>query len=446
MSMMGLLTSFLSLRQNQHKSRAELKRLQQEKLNKLLTYAYEHSDYYRRRFDEAGISKEMVSALPLKRFPKMDKSDLMAHFNELVTDKALTQEGLRAFDETADPAQRLFQGKYHVVHSSGSTGTPNYFLYDEAAWSEMLSGIVRGALWGMSLKEIATLLLGRPRILYVAATDGRYGGAMAVGDGIDGVGAHQLFLDINTPLTEWVQKIEQFQPNMVIGYPSAIQILADMARRGQIAPKLQRVVSCGEPLSPGLRAYLKGALHAEVINFYGASESLALGVEGAWEKDMVLFDDLNVIEVMDGEMYITCLYNFVQPLIRYHLTDKLVLKPLGEGPFSRAEIVLSRSEDVLWFESPEHGRDFLHPLAVEGFCVEGLQDYQFVQQGDDRFSLIAVASQTSQSTIRREMERLMRGVLEEKKLDWVKFSVEFRDEIRADARTGKKRLIVRLAA
>lgn len=75
------------------------------------------------------------------------------------------------------------------MHSSGSTGKPGYFLYDEAAWHTMLLGIIRGALWNMSMPQILKLLAGKPRIIYIAATDGRYGGAMAVGDGIDGVGA-----------------------------------------------------------------------------------------------------------------------------------------------------------------------------------------------------------------------------------------------------------------
>ena len=162
---------------------------------------------------------------------------------------------------------------------------------------------------------------------------------------------------------------------------------------------------------------------------------------------MVLFDDLNIVEVVDGEMYLTCLYNLTQPLIRYHLTDRLVPKPLDKGPFSRAEIVLSRSEDVLWFEDAAQGRrDFLHPLAVEGFCLEGLTDYQFVQTGTDSFTMLAVASDAHRQQIRQEMQSQMRKILAEKQMTWVRFSVDFCSEILPDVRTGKKRLIVQLAA
>ena len=53
------------------------------------------------------------------------------------------------------------------------------------------------------------------------------------------------------------------------------------------------------------------------------------GVEMNPEEGMILFDDMNVIEVESGVMYLTCLYNFAQPLIRYRISDSLVLQAAG---------------------------------------------------------------------------------------------------------------------
>lgn len=52
-----------------------------------------------------------------------------------------------------------------------------------------------------------------------------HGWTIRRGDGIDGVGAEQMYLDINTPLAQWVDSIQSFKPNIIIGYPSAIKIL-----------------------------------------------------------------------------------------------------------------------------------------------------------------------------------------------------------------------------
>lgn len=422
----------------------QMKDLQNRKLREMLCWVWDHSPYYRRSFENAGIQKEQLEKLPISAFPSIDKKILMDHFDELITVRDLTQEELRQFDSREKADRKPYKGRFHVVHSSGSTGKPGYFIYDENAWEQMLLGIIRGALWNMSMFQILRLLAKRPRILYIAATDGRYGGAMAVGDGIDGVGARQLYLDIKKPIAQWIESVQKFRPNIVIGYPSAIKILAELTEQGKVPMRILRVISCGEPLSAGLRSYLEQIFSCPVINIYGASESLALGVETGKEEGMLLFDDLNLIEIEEGKMYLTCLYNYAQPLIRYRLSDHLVRKvPMENSPFSRVEILLGRNEDLLWFEDGRGHRDFLHPLAVEGFCIEGLRDYQFRQITPDAFEMLAEISEPEkQNQVKENMHREMRKILQEKHLDYVQFYVRFVDTIFPDPVTGKKALIL----
>ena len=446
MNYLKTLTDLYRLKKNVKLSAEKMRSLQDEKLRKILRFAWEHSAYYRAAFEKAGITEEQLDTLPLSCFPTIDKQMLLEHFDELVTVPDLKQENLREFDAREAADRKPYQGKYHVVHSSGSTGKPGYFVYDEDAWSQMLLGIIRAALWGMSMPQILGLLMKRPRIVYIAATDGRYGGAMAVGDGIDGVGAKQMYLDIKTPVAEWIRQIREFQPNIVIGYPSAIKILAQLMENGEVGLDAERVISCGEPLGTNLRTYLEKIFRTQVVNFYGSSESLALGVETNPKDGMLLFDDMNVIEVENGVMYLTCLYNYTQPLIRYRLSDRLTLKAPegGELPFTRAVGLLGRNEDVLWFEDGRGNREFLHPLAIEGFCIEGLKDYQFRQTTKDTFEMFAETEHgASNERIRQEMLQQMREILSEKKLDFVQFYVNFVNEILPDIRTGKKPLILK---
>lgn len=442
MNTLKLLFELARLKRNERKSPAQIKKLQKKKLRRLLVYAFHHSSYHHRAFVRAGIDEGNVRTAPLSAFPVMDKQILLQHFDDIITVPDLTQEELRRFDAETDPDRKPYKGKYHVVHSSGSTGKPGYFVYDEAAWRTMLLGIIRAALWGMSMKEIFRLLKSGPRIAYIAATDGRYGGAMAVGDGIDGVGASQIHLDIKQPLEQWVEQLKKFQPNIIIGYPSAIKILAELVEQGQVELSVSRVITCGEPLGAGLRGYLETVFTAAVINTYGASESLALGVDGG--SGMLLFDDLNVIEVENGKMYLTSLYNFTQPLIRYRLSDSMTLAAPAKGsPFTRAAGLLGRSDDMLWFEDSLGRRDFLHPLSIEGFCVEGLRDYQFRQIGKDSFVMLAEkTSGGTETVIEAEIIAKMLMILEEKGLGYVHFSVEFVHKILPDPTTGKKRLII----
>ncbi len=447
MNYLKLLWDLYRLKSNTTKTPAQIQRLQEQKLRKMLSYAYCHSNYYRQSFKQAGITEKNIRTAPLSAFPTIDKQQLLKHFDELVTVSDLKQEELRRFDESTSASRSAFKGKYHLVHSSGSTGKPGYFVYDNEAWNSMLLGIIRAALWNMSMSEILQLLKQTPRILYIAATDGRYGGAMAVGDGIDGVRAKQLYLDINTPLAHWIDKIREFKPNMIIGYPSAVKILGELAERGEAEVNVFRIITCGEPLGASLRNYLEKTFKAEVINFYGASESLSLGVETDPKEGMILFDDMNIIEVENGNMYLTSLYNFAQPLIRYRLTDSLTLeKPGGNSPypFTRAMGLLGRSDDILWFADEKGKREFLHPLAVEGICIEGLRDYQFRQTSHNSFEMLAEVSKTvSEEEIKAKINRQVNNILSENGLSYVQCHLTFVEDISPDRNTGKKQLIVK---
>lgn len=446
MNYLKTLVDLYRLKRQAKLSAKRMRTLQEKKLRTMLHHAWENSAYYKRTFEAAGITEEQLDELPLSCFPTIDKKVFLEHFDELAVPQDLRLRELREFDAAGSADRRPYKGKYHVVHSSGSTGKPGYFVYDEAAWNSMLLGMIRAALWNMSMPQILSLLAKRPRIVYIAATDGRYGGAMAVGDGIDGVGAKQMYLDIKTPLDEWIRQVKEFQPNIIIGYPSAIKILAELVEEGSVEVNAVRVISCGEPLGASLRNYLEKCFGTQVVNFYGASESLTLGVEMNDKEGMLLFDDMNYIEVESGVMYLTCLYNFAQPLIRYRISDSLVLKAADEGspyPFTRAVGLLGRNEDILWFEDGSGNKEFLHPLAIEGFCIEGLLDYQFRQVGKDAFEMYAeISGSASEEDVRMEMLGQMRQILLEKKLDYVQFYVIFVDEILPDPSTGKKPLIL----
>jgi phenylacetate-CoA ligase len=188
---------------------------------------------------------------------------------------------------------------------------------------------------------------------------------------------------------------------------------------------------------------METTFHATVVNIYGTSESIALGVEV--DAGMYLFDDLNYMEIQDGQLYITSLYNFVQPIIRYQISDRLVLRQdCGSYPFTRADIVLSRNEDILWFENDRGQRDFLHPLAIEGFCIPGLVDFQFCQTDRDSFEMFAETTDEKEKVkIKTEMQKRMQAILHEKQLDYVRFSVRFVRTISPDPQTGKKSLVTK---
>ena len=127
MNVVKILMDLVRFMKNSRLTEAQMKELQNRKLREMLRFAWNHSAFYRRTFEQAGITEEHLDSLPLSAFPTIDKRILIEHFDELITVSDLRQEDLRKFDAQTEADRKPYQGKYHVVHSSGSTGKPGYF-------------------------------------------------------------------------------------------------------------------------------------------------------------------------------------------------------------------------------------------------------------------------------------------------------------------------------
>ena len=71
--------------------------VQQQRFRELLRHAFQHSPFYRRRY--RGLDLERC---PITDLPPLDKKEMMAHYNEVVTDRAVRRESLEKF--MAEPA------------------------------------------------------------------------------------------------------------------------------------------------------------------------------------------------------------------------------------------------------------------------------------------------------------------------------------------------------
>ena len=58
-------------------SREELEKYQKKKMTEILLYAYDHSTYYRKRFEEKNISRKDIGLIPIENYPSLTKKELM---------------------------------------------------------------------------------------------------------------------------------------------------------------------------------------------------------------------------------------------------------------------------------------------------------------------------------------------------------------------------------
>ncbi|MDS0527898.1 phenylacetate--CoA ligase family protein [Clostridium sp. SHJSY1] len=430
---------------NFKKSRDEILDIREKKFREILKYAYSKSNFYNKLYSSYGISEENIKNISITQLPSIDKKILIDNFDDLVTVPDIKKDLIEKFAVKNENLNDKYLDKYNIVHSSGSVGIPTYFVYDENAWEYMLSSAIRASLFDLTTDEIISHTSKGLRIAYIAATQGRYGGVMAASSCIKGLNSSQLLLNVNLPLEQWIDELIAFKPNVIVGYPSALKILCQLIESRKVNVDVFKVISCGEPLIKSLREYIEKYLDTDIVNIYGASESLILGMETRNSDGIYFFDDVNYLEVIDDSTYITSLYNFAQPLIRYKLSDELILKKLTSNellPYTKIESILGRDEDIMWFINENGIEDFLHPLVLDEICTDGLLSYQFIQHSKEKFEILAEVKDISNcSSIETDINVEMKKILSEKNLDNVDFEVGFTNCIPINPKTGKKPLI-----
>ena len=76
MNEIKVLFDLYRLKQNVKKTERQMKQIQDRKLRKLLRFAWEHSKFYKKTFEDAGITEGQLATLPLSAFPTVDRKSL----------------------------------------------------------------------------------------------------------------------------------------------------------------------------------------------------------------------------------------------------------------------------------------------------------------------------------------------------------------------------------
>jgi hypothetical protein len=218
--------------------------------------------------------------------------------------------------------------------------------------------------------------LGEPRVraASIAATDPLHISArtsVAAAVGVNRV----LRLDARQPLAELVSGLNAFQPQVLFGYPSTLALLADEQQAGRLRLGLTKVTTVSEVRTPVERK-ISEAWRVAPFNWYGISEGGVLAADCRHHEGMHVFEDLFLVENVDeegrpvpdgvvgGKLLLTNLFNRTQPIIRYELSDMVVLDsrpcPCGRS-FRRVVRIEGRTSEILRFRRRQAARSRCTP-------------------------------------------------------------------------------------
>ncbi|NPV08147.1 MAG: phenylacetate--CoA ligase family protein [Anaerolineae bacterium] len=367
----------------------------QARLTQLIRHARQSSPFYSKLYRSSP-----EPCIDLRYLPVVTKPDLMAAFDESVTDRAVTRTGVEAFVSDAERVGEPFLGRYLVCTSSGTTGVPGIFLHDPHAVAVYQALVMtRSYVRWFTLSQTWALARRGVRGAMVLAAGGHFAGigwlerARRLYPRLAGM--FRSFSALQ-PIDELVSQLTDFQPTLLLGYPSALAVLADERAAGRLAIEPMLVASVGESFTEAMRQRIEEGFQSRLRDSYGASEFLymAFGCDQGW---LHLHADWVVLEPVDkqygpvppGEpshtVLLTNLANRVQPIIRYDLGDSVTVKPepCPCGYPLPAIKVQGRQADVLSFRGAGGRSVPVLPLALATVIEEtvGVQRFQAIQTG-----------------------------------------------------------------
>ncbi|MBT8227364.1 MAG: phenylacetate--CoA ligase family protein, partial [Dactylosporangium sp.] len=349
----------------------EMDRLRRRRLADLVAYVRANSPYYRELYRDLPDDVDDPARLPVTT-----RGELMPRFDDWVTDHEVTQAQVRAFAARPALVGSRFLGRYLVATTSGTTGTPGFFLADDATVSLSTVLGLLGRWRCLGPRGFAGIRARGGRTAAIVATGGHY---MAIA-GIARLGPaarRTRIFSVHEPVPRLVDGLNRLRPALLVGYTSVIGLLADEQAAGRLRIDPVLVETVGETLVPGERERIATTFHARVRAPYGATECtfLAGSCPAGWyhvNTDWAVAEpvDADHRPVPPGEPSATVLLsnlaNRVQPILRYDLGDSVLVRPdpCPCGDPLPALSVRGRSADVLRFATPAGTQAAVAPLAL----------------------------------------------------------------------------------
>jgi len=340
----------------------QLLEYQEQSFAALRQFAYKNSPFYQ-KFHK-GLEKASLKDLPV-----LTKSMIMDNFNDFVTDRTLRLEEVRA--HVAAGSKGRFKNKYEVVATSGSTGTPAIFLFNEQEWTTVIASFARAREWaGLKLN-----LTRRSKMAVVSSTNERNVSAR-VGKTADTPFIPTLRLDATESIANIVAKLNHWKPEALVAYASMAYFLANEQEKGELDIHPRFIFTASEVLTSKMREVIENVWGKVVFDEYVSTETATIAAEDKLHHGMHVFEDLLIIENVDqdnnsvqlgtygSKILVTTLFSRTQPLIRYEISDNIrfaVDKVSCGLSYARIDAVQGRQEDMLIMPGLKVAEVKVHP-------------------------------------------------------------------------------------
>ena len=317
-----------------------------------------NSDFYKKRFLDAGISPDDINSLDdLKKIPFTTKQDLRDNY----------PFGLRSVE--LEKCVRLHS-------SSGTTGNPTVILHSQKDLDEWANAVAR-CLWMVGL---------RPDDVFQNSSGyGMFTGGLGFQYGAEKLGMLTVPAAAGNSLRQ-IKFITDFGTTAIHAIPSYVTRLKEVMDQVGVDPrrdtKLKTLIIGAEPHSEAQRKRIEEMLGVKAYNSFGMSEMCGPGVafECKEQNGLHIWEDYYIVEIVDpetlepvpegeiGELVLTTLNREAMPLLRYRTRD--LTRILGHDcPCGRHHVRLDRmkgrSDDMIVLRGVN-----IFPIQIEKILLE----------------------------------------------------------------------------
>lgn len=320
--------------------RAQLEKLQLERLKQTLERVYHCVPFYTRMFNQARLKPaDVKSPGELDRLGFTTKQDLRDNY---------------PFGMLTVPLDQVVR----IHASSGTTGKPTvgaYNKHDLGVWAEVMARVYTAA--GVTRQDI----------IHNAYGYGLFTGGLGFHLGAEKIGA--LVVPISGGLSKrQITLMEDFGATVLTCTPSYGLVLAETAHESGVDFRSRMKVRVGifgaEPWTEEMRLDIQERMNLEAFDIYGLTEIIGPGVsiECPEHAGLHIPEDHFLAQLVDpdtgealpnggtGELVITTLTKEAMPMIRYRTRDRVTLtreKCACGRTMARMSKVKGRTDDML---------------------------------------------------------------------------------------------------
>lgn len=383
------------------RSRDALVSWQNKQVQNFLQEILPKSPFYRKYYHGLDITD-------WQNFPTIDKSVMMAEFDELNTVGIKKAEALQiaiASEKSRNFASTL-RG-FTIGMSSGTSGNRGLFIVsqkEQQAWA--------GAILAKALPQ--SILKPQRVAFFLRANSNLY-------ETVKRQRIQFEYFDLFDSIENHIERLNKYLPTILVAPPSMLRFLASAQKMGYLNVAPQKIISVAEVLDPLDELYIKTAYPQIIHQIYQCTEGFL--AHTCDYGTLHLNEDILVIqkEYIDEQAgrfmpIITDFNRRTQPIIRYCLNDILTERktqcPCG-SIYTAIENIEGRCDDIFYLSHKYEQKlipifpDFIRRAIM--IASSEIQEYIVVQK---KTSTIAVYLKVAPN-LQNQIEVLVRNSLQE---------------------------------